>query len=331
MKRICLYFASILMLGWFAQAGGAFSEESSDSGKSATKSRSNVSKNYVEKYKESYNAGNYGKNYRKDYRTNPIRTHSTDYRNVQKFHLEQPVNSTMNLNALGQSRFGKSYTPRSGQASTQAAKTKTAPAAVQPSANVNPKQSILVNPYQLLRLGNYPIRGATAAIQFATAMKTVFPAIRSAADIEAASLAIENATPEITPVEDEKTFEAPVLRSPAELLYEQGVDAFSNRNYYQSRIYFERLLAIDPENEMVQLYFGLDYFVLGNYAEARKAIQNGLALARKYQTEIPPLEKFFPAPSDFRVQKFRLTRFVEKNPQDVDAATLLLLINQPAK
>jgi len=336
MKKLSLYFAALLLLGWFVQTVSAISAENSDSSKSATKLRSNVSKNYGEKYKESYQSGNYGKNYRKDYRDNPIRTHSADYRNVYQMHLEQPVNSTMNLNALGNSRFGKSYTPRTGQNPTQTPPTNipASPPTAQPSTRTNPNQSFLYNPYQLLRQGNLPVRSATGAILFATpSIEPAIPVIPSAtfSIIEAASPAIEDATPEAKPVENEKTIEAPTLRTPAEILYEQGVDAFSNRNYYQSRIYFERLLSIDPENEMVLLYYGLDHFVLANYAEARKAIQTGLALARKYQTEIPPLEKFFPASSDFRVQKFRLTRFVEKNPQNVDAATLLLLINQPAK
>ncbi|MEW6237750.1 MAG: tetratricopeptide repeat protein [Candidatus Omnitrophota bacterium] len=117
---------------------------------------------------------------------------------------------------------------------------------------------------------------------------------------------------------------APAAMTPLEILYNQGLQAFAQRNYAKANRLFQNAAALDPNSSRIQCAYGFTLLFQGDYGKAAAALLRGGELARKEQTA--PLWALFISSKDFAYHQLKLTQFLKRNPDDPDAKTLMLLL-----
>jgi len=159
---------------------------------------------------------------------------------------------------------------------------------------------------------------------------------------------ISQTTPDITetsynrpsqnkPSQGQTTFPAENHRSPGQLLFDSGLQSFALRNYSKAKSTFANLVEMAPGSVYAQFAYGLSLFFTTDYKNANNAFHSCYRIAEEKRISPPTLWQIQIEPRDFRYHYRKLARYVEQNPHDHDASTLLLTLSnaasntQPAK
>lgn len=129
-----------------------------------------------------------------------------------------------------------------------------------------------------------------------------------------------------TPITQSSISNETVHLSPAQIIYQRGIDSFARRNYLVARQSFEKLVEMAPDSLYAQFAYGISQFLSANYRISLDAIQRSIALAEQKEIPLPPLWQLNINPSDIRFHFRKLGRYVEQNPNDPDASTLLRIL-----
>jgi len=116
--------------------------------------------------------------------------------------------------------------------------------------------------------------------------------------------------------------------TPSEILYNQGFQAFAQRQYAKANQLFQNAAALEPNSSCVQCAYGITLLFQGDYAKAAAALQRGGELARKEKIDIS-LEPFTSS-KDFAYRQKRLSQILERNPENDDAKILFLMLTNAA-
>ncbi|MDX9753444.1 MAG: hypothetical protein RBU29_05750 [bacterium] len=108
------------------------------------------------------------------------------------------------------------------------------------------------------------------------------------------------------------------LRSPQELLYVEGMKAFSQRKYDDAHKCFKTLAEIKPSIPANLAALGLSFFALGNYTKAAEyLLMEGISM------DLVDLDQFYGNESDYALHRGRLEQFTRTNPETKRAKELL--------
>lgn len=121
---------------------------------------------------------------------------------------------------------------------------------------------------------------------------------------------------------------APQTRSPMQLLYEQGVKSFAQRQYTKSRQVFEKLTAANPGSPYAHFGYGLSLFYAADYTKSWQEFQQSQDLTTQKQIPSPNLWQMQTQPEDFRFHFRKLANYVELNPDAKDAKELLFYLSR---
>ncbi len=263
--------------------------------------RREARRDYTDLYNDTYKNDDYAERYRKNYAENPIYTHSSDYRSWRRYsyYSDQDVD-VYDENPKISPPEPMNYPGRGME---------------YPVPQYYPPQveNIHVYPNNFFR--------PPAFFRYTQGYQP-----EAVADEIKAST--KKPDKELSATQ-EKEESKPVLQSPSQLIFNEGMDALNKRNYRKAKLIFARLEKLDPDNGEIKVVLGTVLFALGEYKKAKQAIQTGVGIARNNDEKLPKFEELFNHPVDFRILKSKLARYVENNPTDSDATTLLLLLNKP--
>ncbi|MBN2330086.1 MAG: hypothetical protein JXR73_23300 [Candidatus Omnitrophica bacterium] len=131
----------------------------------------------------------------------------------------------------------------------------------------------------------------------------------------------ENASPPSVPAPA-----APALRSPAQIMFDRGVQSFARRQYLQAERMFSNLVEFSPGSVYAQFAYGLAKFFSMDYIKSLDAFRTSLNLSQQKRVPAPNLRQMRINAYDFRYHYRKLARYVEQNPKDHKASTLLLML-----
>jgi len=112
------------------------------------------------------------------------------------------------------------------------------------------------------------------------------------------------------------------LKSPREMLYQEGFDAIASRRYSQAARTFSQLQSLDRDSKTLAYALGLSLYLKRDYADAARQIKQA-------QSSFPNSPKWFHDAlntRDLKSQQFHLQQYVERNPDDEQAKGLLSLL-----
>lgn len=118
--------------------------------------------------------------------------------------------------------------------------------------------------------------------------------------------------------ENQKPSSGAILHSPQELLYIEGVKAFSQRKYQAANKCFRTLDVIKKQTPAHKAALGLSFFALGNYKQAATYL-----LDEKVTPKTLNLKQFYGNNQDYNLHHSRLERFVKTYPSVGHAKQLL--------
>lgn len=288
----------------------AYAQEESGQSSSSTPSRSQIRKNYTEHYRETYKPGNYAKNYRQNYRDNPVFTSSTD--NV----LRSRITSRSYINRYRTGSYGRDLNLPAGS-QPQAAQQAPAPA---PDSGVVQGGSLAPQPPQLGQQQQRRPMINPAWYRYAYLRQQR----ESQEALQAADEMVMDSTLEIMP----RLESPPALRSmsPSEQLFASALKEVESRRYSEAEKILRNLLEISSENAEFQMAYGFTLFFQSRYSQAAQALQKGISLANKNLTTTEDLEIWLIDLHAYDFHRRRLQSYVETNPKDVSASTLLLML-----
>lgn len=119
-----------------------------------------------------------------------------------------------------------------------------------------------------------------------------------------------------------------VLRSPIQMLYDQGSRALEQRSYSKARTTFETVLNHSPDSAFTQFAYGLSAFYSGDYTEALWGMQKSYDLAQRQNIPAIALWQTPIHAKDFLSHYNKLVRYVEQNPNNQATKELLFLLTQ---
>ncbi len=120
----------------------------------------------------------------------------------------------------------------------------------------------------------------------------------------------------------------PVHRTPMQLLFDEALDAFLQRNYLKARQILKQLVVQSPDSPYSQFALGLSLLYGGEYEESLQAFRQSYQTAKQQNTPIFALWQVPIHEKDFQYQYKKLSRYLEQNPKDQNASSLLFLLTQ---
>lgn len=262
--------------------------------------RREARRDYTDLYNETYKNDDFAERYRENYAENPIYTHSSDYRSWRRHSYYSNQDVYVESDPISPPAEPMNYPSRGID---------------YPVPQYYPPQveNIHIYPYDFFR--------PPAFFRYTQGYQP---------EVATDEIKATTEKPEKKPsVAQEKEESKPVLQAPSQLIFNQGMEALNQRNYRKAKLIFDRLEKLDPDSGEIKVVLGAVLFALGEYKEAKHAIQTGVVMARKNNEKLPKFDELFNHPVDFRILKSKLARYVENNPTDNDATTLLLLLNKP--
>ncbi|MGC9326700.1 MAG: hypothetical protein ACP5I1_03625 [Candidatus Hinthialibacter sp.] len=152
------------------------------------------------------------------------------------------------------------------------------------------------------------------------------PAEKGDTDQETASLDDGSTSAAASPQRPAPTPAAPTLRSPAQIMFDTGVQSLSQRQYSRAERMFSNLVEMSPGSVYAQFAFGLAKFFSMEYNEALDAFRTSLTLSQQKRVPAPNLRQMRINAYDFRYHYRKLARYVDHHPSDHKASTLLLML-----
>ncbi len=125
------------------------------------------------------------------------------------------------------------------------------------------------------------------------------------------------------PVKTPKKFEKPKLRSPSMILLEQGMNHFKNREYASAKDHFAQLSHIFSKNISVIIGYGTALFAVGDYDDAYHIFQKYIDSPNE---NLPGIFDYYQNKDDFQFHLEKLENHIQQNPEDEQAAALLIFI-----
>lgn len=117
-------------------------------------------------------------------------------------------------------------------------------------------------------------------------------------------------------------------RSPSQLLIGRALKSLTVRNYVNARKTFQQMIETDPNSASAQFGYGLTSFYMGEYSEASNALKKSFQLSA-VQSDQPLSYRNVPLNlDDYRFHRQKLLRYVNQNPNDVEASTLMFLLTK---
>lgn len=146
--------------------------------------------------------------------------------------------------------------------------------------------------------------------------------LRRAEQERAAAQKIDDATP----METEPTpTPTPVrLRSASEILFDQGLNAFQLRNYFNALRTFEQLNQAAPNNPRNEFAYGLSLFAFYQFDRASEILPKVIDEAKRSGQVLPALSEFYSSERDYLSHRAALKRRLDENPDNAQLATLYL-------
>lgn len=314
--------------------------------------RDYLRKGYANNYRDTYTSKSYSKDYREQYRQNPIHTGSSDSATRRMLQSQEPNNpgdytlrpqryydkpeqfySPGQLNRMRNGRpdagalpdqGGPGAGPGTGQetAPTQEAST---PNLIQKPAQLQPPRPAYrpaLNP-NLYRYMYNRSRAASGSAAGRAQVSAPTAEVNVGASPEEKQVEIQrNEAQQPGPKE-------PQLLTPSEQLFTTSLDALRDRKFFNALESLNSLINLSPNDEQAQLAYGYALFYTGNYSEAVEALQKSTSLANEHLSSTEKLEEQMVQMEAYPFYRRRLERFVEINPNNVDASSLLLLLPPP--
>ncbi|MGI6455300.1 MAG: tetratricopeptide repeat protein [bacterium] len=302
---------------------------------------------YTEFYRDTYQSGDYARQYRENYRTNPLYTGRGDnywgnrwgrigwrMRGTPPRGYSYPPSAGVPLRDARREQTdplsdptGRLPIPEAGAAQSEAERTLTPGA---PATGIYPPMFSPAMLRMYYQRKQQQAQQERAAAQPQVASPTSERQIRS----DAPRVGDEALIPpqselhrELGVQKEQPAGDQSVqLRSPSEHIFNNGLIALESSRYTQAKETFESLLAISPNDEEVQMAYGVTLFFSGDYHNAANALQKSSSLANRNLSSTSELEQWITNLNmyDFHLQ--RLKQHVIEHPDDVDASTLLLLL-----
>lgn len=311
-------------------------------------------KSYTERYKDFYNPQNYTKNYKDRYKPENYRryyyelnrNHYDSYRYRSIDAEEKPLDETLfnqgkRSNALPHAPNVPLNDP------TQLVPRRTQP--IPGSFNPFLMQPDMIPPH-LIRTATTAIgKEATSALPKTTS--TTLPprqltreqpaSLTASATLAVQDAKLHNASPDISEVDAAQAPGVPQSpaqaipptvnhSSPGQMLFDSGIQSFAQRNYRKAEQTFTNLVEMAPGSVYAQFAYGLALFFTTNYKNANDAFHACYQIAQEKRVFLPTLWQIQIDPRDFRFHYRKLARYVEQNPNDHEASTLLLTLSNAA-
>jgi hypothetical protein len=281
---------------------------------------------YTSRYRETYNPSNYAQRYRETYRDNPIYTDSADqsFRNRIRWRSRdyyRPGGTPVPLTQVEANEGApvESVPPETPDTGVEGEGEAVSPGAGGPMRVFPP----MISP-QMLRL--YYQRKMQQ--QAEARVRSASEPLAATAAIDAATRSASRRIVPATEPEPAPTPEPARLLTPAEHLFWQGIEAVERADYFNARNVFRNLVSLTSEDEKVQMAYGISLFFLGDYPRAAEALQISSQLTNQNLSSTRELEEWLQQLDAYRYHRQRLQRFIDQHPENVSAATLLLLLPQ---
>lgn len=116
--------------------------------------------------------------------------------------------------------------------------------------------------------------------------------------------------------------------SPAQTIYNQGVQSFAQRNYPKARQAFEKLATANPGSPYAHFGHGLSLFYAAEYSKSYNAFEQSEKLSAQRRQTPPNLWQMQTLPTDFRYHFKKLAQYVQQNPKEKTARDLLFYLSR---
>lgn len=116
------------------------------------------------------------------------------------------------------------------------------------------------------------------------------------------------------------------VRSASEILLDQALQSFQQRNYYHAVRSLGRLWTIEQDDAMATYAYGVALFASRRYEKAAQLIPQGMQLAEEKNITLPGFEEIYSRKRDYQGHYNQFARYLKQRPQSVPLTELFMLL-----